>query len=144
MKQTKPHTVKMLLTEFGEGGYHVFLNVKLNGKRCRFLIDTGASKSVVDKTYFEKNFGPKSLKSISQETTGLHGSVPESYFGKVKEVTIGKKVIKNYIAAAVDLSHVNLTYGKLKVPKIQGILGSDIMQQHKMIIDYGSGLITIP
>lgn len=145
MKQTKPHTIKAALLEFEMGGgYHLFVTVKLNDKRCRFLVDTGASKSVVDKAYFEKNFGAKNLKTIKQQTTGLHSSVPESYTGKVKEFVIGKKTIKNYTIAAVDLSHVNMTYASLKKPKIQGILGSDVMLQCKMVIDYGTMTIAIP
>ncbi|MBS1612527.1 MAG: retropepsin-like domain-containing protein [Bacteroidetes bacterium] len=141
----KPDLIKASLLEFEmSGGYHLFLNVKLNGKRCRFLLDTGASKSVVDKAYFEKHFGKQNLKTIKQQTTGLHSSVPESYFGKIKEFAVGKKLIKNYTIAAVDLSHVNMTYAALKKPKIQGILGSDVMLQCKMLIDYGTMTITLP
>ncbi len=144
MKTKKATSVKILLTELDKGGYHLFLNLKINGKRCRFLIDTGASKSVIDKGYFIKNIGSKSLKTIKQETTGLHSSVPESYFGVIKELEVGKQKVKNYSIAAVDLSHVNMTYGKLKKPKIQGILGSDLMVKYKMIIDYGKETILIP
>jgi len=132
----KESSVKIILAEFKEGGYHLFLHLKVNGKKCRFLIDTGASKSVIDKKYFEDKFGAKNLKTIKQETTGLHSSTSESHFGKIKEIEIGQHKLKNYAIAAVDLSHVNMTYGKLKTPKIQGILGSELMLKYKMIIDY--------
>ncbi len=141
----KGQSLKAMLVEFDMGGgYHLFLNVKLNDKRCRFLVDTGASKSVVDKAYFEKNFGKQSIKTIKQQATGLHSSVPESYTGKVKTFAIGKREVKNYTIAAVDLSHVNMTYAALKKPKIQGILGSDVMLQLKMVIDYGAMTISMP
>lgn len=145
MKQSKPNNIKASLLEFDMGGgYHLFINVKLDGKRCRFLLDTGASKSVVDKAYFEKHFGAKNLKVIKQQTTGLHSSVPESYTGKIKVFSVGRTEVKNYTIAAVDLSHVNMTYAALKKPKIHGILGSDIMLKLRMIIDYGSMTISIP
>lgn len=144
MANTLFKTVKIILAELDKGGYHLFVNVKVNGKRCRFLIDTGASRSVIDKTYFEKHVGKRNLKTIKLETTGLHSSVPESHFGKVKMLEIGKLAIKNQSIAAIDLSHVNMTYAKLQQPKIQGILGSDYMMQYKMIIDYGQGKIFIP
>lgn len=143
-EKTKAISVKILLTELDKDGYHLFINLKVNGKRCRFLIDTGASKSVIDKAYFEKNVGKKFLKTIKQETTGLHSSVPESYFGTIKELEIGKQKTKGYTIAAVDLSHVNMTYAKLKKPKIQGILGSDLMTRYKMVLDYGKQLLLIP
>ncbi len=144
MKKEKLQSLKIILTELDKGGYHIFIAVKVNGKRCRFLVDTGASKSVLDKSYYEKHLSNKKLKTLQQETTGLHGSVPETQIGLIKELEIGKKKIKSYTVAAVDLSHVNSTYSKLKEPKIQGILGSDLMLKYKMVIDYGQEKIFIP
>lgn len=142
---TKQLKAKMLLTELDGGGYHLFISVKVNGKRARFLIDTGASKSVIDKGFYEKYLASKkALKTIKRETAGLHSSVPESHFGVIKELEIGALKVKNYSVAAVDLGHVNATYAKLKKPKIQGILGSDLMLKHKMILDYGTGTLYIP
>lgn len=126
-----------MLTELDRGGYHLFINLKVNGKKCRFLIDTGASHSVIDKAWFEKNIGKKKLTVIKQQTTGLHSSIPETYLGNIKEITAGKWGIKNFTVAAVDLNHVNQTYKQLKQPKIQGILGSDVMVLSKAVIDYG-------
>ncbi len=135
--KSKEVIVKITAEQLDSHGYHIFLNTKLDGKTCRFLIDTGASHSVIDKKYFEKNFGNKNLKTIKQATTGLHSSTTESYFGKIKEWKIGSLSIKNYTIAAVDLGHVNLTYGSIGKRKIHGILGSDILFKYKMRIDYG-------
>lgn len=140
----KETSVKILLATLGADGYHLFVKVNINGKRCRFLIDTGASKSVIDKGYFEREFGKEKLKTIKQDTAGLHGSVSESYSGKIKQVEIGRHIVKDHNMPAVDLSHVNSTYKKLKKPSIQGILGSDLMLEYKMIVDYGKLKIILP
>lgn len=140
----KQSSVKIILGEFDKGGVHLFLNLKINGTKCRFLIDTGASKSVLDKTYFEDKIGVKYLRTVKQETTGLHSSVAESHFGKIKEISLGHHVIKNYDIAAIDLSHVNMVYRQAKKPKINGILGSDLMLKYKMIVDYGKLRIDLP
>jgi len=140
----KDSTVKIILIEFDEGGYHLFVNLKVDGRKCRFLIDTGASKSVIDKSYFINHLGKAGLKTVKQETAGLHSSTAESYYGSVKAVELGKHLVKNYKIAAVDLSHVNTVYGKLKKPKIHGILGSDLMLRYKMIVDYGALKIHLP
>jgi hypothetical protein len=139
MKKTP--AVKIILEALDATGYHLFINVQVNGKRCRFLIDTGASHSVVDKAYFEKHFGKRSLKTVKQATTGLHSSTTESHFGKIKEMKVGPVVVKNYQAAAVDLGHVNNTYKQLKKKAIQGILGSDIMLKYKAKINYATMLL---
>ncbi|MBL0310777.1 MAG: clan AA aspartic protease [Bacteroidetes bacterium] len=143
-KKDKQESVKIILAELDKGGYHLFLNVSVNGKKCRFLIDTGASKTVIDKGYFEKNEGKKNLVALKQETAGLHSSVAESYYGKIKELKIGKHKKANFKIAAIDLSHVNNAYKKLSLPKIQGILGSELMLEHKMIVDYGLMKIILP
>ncbi|MCW5907151.1 MAG: retropepsin-like domain-containing protein [Chitinophagales bacterium] len=136
-KVQQPSSAKMIMAELDPGGYHIFVNLKVNGKKCRFLIDTGASKSVIDKVYYDKHLNKKKLKKIQQETTGLHSSVSETHIGTIKEIDLGKSKIKNYPVAAIDLSHVNNTYKKLRQPKIQGILGSDLMYKYRMVIDYG-------
>ena len=143
MKQ-KQSSVKIILAEFDQGGVHPFLNLKVNGVKCRFLIDTGASKSVLDKKYFEEKIGKRYMKTVKQETTGLHSSTSESYFGNVKTIEVGHHVIKNYNIAAIDLNHVNQVYRSAKKPKINGILGSDLMLKYKMIVDYGQLKILLP
>ena len=62
MKNTT--TVKLLITSLDGTGVHVFLNVLVNEKKCRFLLDTGASKTVLDKGWFEKHIGNKKLKTM--------------------------------------------------------------------------------
>jgi len=136
-KKIELKPVKLILAELDASGYHLFLNVRVNGKRARFLLDTGASKSVVDKVFFEKNFGTKKLKSVKQDTTGLHSTIYESHFATTDTVEFGKLLVKKYVLAAIDLGHVNMTYRKLKQPKIQGILGSDLLVKYKAVIDYG-------
>ncbi len=143
-KTKKPVEVKLSIEALDFTGYHVFLNVTVNGKRCRFLLDTGASHSVVDKAFFEKHFGKRSLKTVKQSTTGLHSSTVESHFGRIKDLKIGALLIKKFTAAAIDLNHVNATYASIKKAKIHGILGSDILRANKMIIDYGQGKLIIP
>lgn len=143
-KTTKQDVVKIILSELDRGGYHIFLPVTVNGKKCRFLIDTGASKTVIDKTYFEQKQGKKNLVTVKQETAGLHSSVAESHFGKIKELQVGKHKKKNFQIAAIDLGHVNGMYKKLKMKPIQGILGSDLMLEHQMIVDYGSMKVILP
>jgi predicted aspartyl protease len=139
---TSPKGVKFAITELVGGGFHPFLNVTIEGRKCRVLIDTGASKSVIDKEFYEKKLGRK-LKVIKQETTGLHSTVMESYVGKLKKYEVGSQTLSNFVIAAVDLSHVNMTYKKIKIQRIDGILGSDVLTQFGAVLDYGQGKLFI-
>ena len=141
-KIKEPYALKFTITEMQGGGFHPFVSVNIEGKKCRFLIDTGASKSVIDKHFYEAKLERK-LKVIKQETTGLHSTVMESYVGNLKKLTIGKLTVSAYPIAAVDLMHVNTTYQKMKLKKIHGILGSDLLKKYNMVIDYGQSKLFI-
>ncbi|MBX2902740.1 MAG: clan AA aspartic protease [Chitinophagales bacterium] len=142
-KKQIPTVVKLSLEDMSESGYHLFLNIKVNGKRCRFLLDTGASKTVIGKEWFEKNIGKEKLKTIKQETSGLHSAVAESYLGKIDLIEFGTLSVKKYNSAAVELSHVNNMYAKYKIKKINGILGSDLLLKLNAIIDYKNATLTL-
>ena len=144
MKKQKQNALKLAVLELEQGTIHINIYVKVNGKRARFLIDTGASVTVVNRDWFEKTFGTKKLKSIKQEVGGLHSSVFETHIVSLTSLELGALALKNQTCAALDLSHVNSLYAKRKKPKIQGILGSDLMWKHKMIVDYGKGQLIIP
>lgn len=136
MNKTTSPKVKMYLEKLDTTGYHLFVTVLVNTKRCRFLIDTGASHSVIDKGFFETNFGKRGMKKIQQATTGLHSSTTESYFGIIKELKVGAVIVRSYSVAAVDLNHVNSTYKQIKIKPIRGILGSDFFVKYKAKINY--------
>lgn len=142
-KEKTSAVVKLSMEDMAKSGIHVFLNLKVNGKKCRFLLDTGASKTVVGKEWFEKNIGKEKLKTIKQETSGLHTAVAESYYGKLDLIEFGSLAVKKYTTAAVDLTHVNAMYAKFEVKKIQGILGSDLLKKLNAIIDYKAETLTL-
>jgi len=133
--------VKLLVESLDQGGIHVFLPVILNGRRCRFLLDTGASRTVVDHRYFLKHFGSRGLKELEQATTGLHSTQNRTVMAKVKELQLGGLLVKGYTAAAVDLGHVNATYKHLKIRPIHGILGSDLMSDFGALISYPDAML---
>lgn len=143
MKNKPTISVPIIVEQLATIGHHIFVTVKINGKRCRFLIDTGASHSVISKQYFEKTIGAKKLKTVKQSTNGLHSSTLESHFGKISKFELGILQTKNIVLAAIDLSHVNRVYGQLKKKKIQGIIGSDLLVQLKAVIDYGNAVLVL-
>ena len=133
--KSKAKAVAFKITELQKGAYHPFVKVQIEGIKCNFLIDTGASKSVIDKTFYEKKLRRK-MKVIKQETTGLHSTVNKSFEGVLKKLKIGSTSIKDYSISGIDLSHVNNVYVKNKIDMIDGILGSDILFDFGAVIDY--------
>jgi hypothetical protein len=143
MKSKLPYTkvAAIQVKPLSEGSFHVFLKVKLNGKSALFILDTGASGSVIDLNFYTQKLLLKP-KSIKQEVHGLNSIQYEMKFGAVKETQIGKLNVKNAKFSCLDLNHINNAYSSkgLKI-KIHGILGSDILNKHQLLIDYKHSLI---
>ncbi len=138
MNITVNKVAKLKLVELAEHNYHVFLTVKTNGKRNIFILDTGASGSVVDLNYYTKNLDAKH-KTINQEVRGLHSTQSQTHVGKLKTLEIGTLQFKNLQVSCIDLSHVNQAYKmrNLKM-KVNGIIGSDLLVKIGAIIDYNT------
>lgn len=118
-------------------GYHCFVNVRINNVKARFILDTGASRTVLDLNFIKDlNLGEK-LEKLDEKATGLGTNTMEGHKLKIEKIKIGKLIIKNYEAGILDLSHVNFSYHAVGMPKINGALGSDIMNEYKADISFG-------
>ena len=126
-----------------EGSYHVFLKMKVNKKSIRVLLDTGASKTVLDKTFVEEKCKSQKTETIGQSTSSLHSTVSESNITYIKEIQLDQVKLKNYLVAVIDLTHVNQTYEGVGKKPIFGIVGSDILMERKAIIDYSKKILII-
>ncbi|MBI3511016.1 MAG: clan AA aspartic protease [Bacteroidetes bacterium] len=117
-------------------GYHLAVKMKINGKSANAILDTGASKTVFDKTRIGHFLGKEKFSLNEQLSTGLGTTTMQSHVVELMMISLGKIVIQNYQAVVLDLSHVNETYHKLGLPKIDGVIGSDIFHRYKAVIDY--------
>ncbi len=126
--------IQLLFIE--DAGYHLLVKAKVNGKTVTLLIDTGASKTVFDKGRILRFADEESFLTLEKLSTGLGTTMMETQSTVLKKFQVGKLQIANFETIVIDLSHVNLTYAKLDLPAIDGVLGSDLMVKHHAIIDY--------
>lgn len=124
----------------------VFLPVKIAGKECKFLFDTGASLVVLDKKFKDLLGGPLSLKE-TQERTGVsftsnkiitpNGELSLELY-KALPLKLGKLQIANkfpYLLA--DLQSLWPFSGV----EFCGILGSSFLQQFRWELNFKEGEI---
>ena len=100
------------------------------------LIDTGASRTVFDKTRIEKFASVQNLKASEKLSTGLETNSMQSHSVIINKLRIGDYTVEHYEAILLDLTLVNESYHKLGLPEIDGVLGSDILFECKAKIDY--------
>lgn len=126
-----------------EEGFHLFVKAKLGKHSMRLLIDTGASKTVLDKKFLSEKFPELVLEANEQLTTGVGSNTIQSEFAAVEVLRLGKLKLKNYKVAVLDLRHVNETYTLIKLPPIDGVLGCEVLVDYKAVIDLGKSELRV-
>ena len=105
-----------------------FINIVLNGKRCKLLVDTGASKSLLDITQAEKySFSYMLLRE--NQYIGL-GGLQDIY------VVFDYVIDDFYITfLGTDLSEIQKYFSREGF-SIIGVLGSDFLEERTARIDF--------
>ena len=113
---------------------HIVCNLKINNKRARFLVDTGASNSCFDILKKEKYNIQSKGKEI--ELT----SAAEKKMGAISsdncKLTFNPDKVLDVTLMLIDMSIINDALEEQKEKKIDGILGGDILNQIKAKINY--------
>lgn len=137
---SKEIRVPLEIVSFQDDGYHVFVRGWLEKCALRLLIDTGASKTVLDKNFLTANFPDLKLESNEMPATGAGSNTIQTEIAEVSGFFLStdkKKTpsLEKFQVAVLDLSHVNDTYSKIGQPSIQGVIGSDLLVQFGAIIN---------
>ena len=109
---------------------------KINGMEARFIVDTGASRSVFDPTVVSRFIDSPEFTKKPGITAGVGSSDLESSTFTIQSLSFGDIEIRNYEAVALDLENIHETYQKLGLPSIDGIIGGDLLYRLKATINY--------
>lgn len=121
-----------------DDGYHIFIDVLVNEKPARILVDTGASRTVFDVVRIKKFLDDEEPKFEKNEklSTGLGTNSMESHTVIISRLELGNTVLAGYNAVVLNIDHVNQSYSQLGFPEIDGVLGGDLLSELKAVIDY--------
>ena len=130
--------VPIQLLDIEGDGFHIMVNGTIHGKEARFLIDTGASRSVFDPKTIASFIDNLQFEKKEGLTAGVGSSDLESSTFVIDQLTIGEMKITDYEGVALDLENIHEMYAKLYLPHIDGIIGGDLLKKHKAVINYRS------
>ena len=119
-----------------DDGFHLIAEGLINGKSARFVVDTGASRTVFDKERILAYIDNPEFNEKEGLSAGIGGTDISSFIFKLEELSFGELSIKDYQAVAMDLSNVNNSYAMLNIPPVDGVLGGDLLYKHKAVISY--------
>ena len=108
----------------------------VNGKSARFVVDTGASRTVFDKDRILNYINNPEFAEKEGLSAGIGGTDISSFIFTIEELSFGDLKINDYQAVAMDLSNINTSYEMIKLPPIDGVLGGDLLRKHNAVISY--------
>ena len=115
---------------------HLELKAKINKIEGNFILDTGASSSCVGfdaVAHFKLLAEESEVRAAGAGATNMLTQIAQQ---NVVEIKGWKK--KKVDLVLFDLTHVNDALIKHKAEKVHGIIGADILQKGKAVIDYKS------
>ena len=113
---------------------HLIISCKINGVKGDFIIDSGASNSCID-TNLSLKF--KLNTSLSQENaSSATNTISEIYISKNNILEIETLLYLGFDVLLFDMSHINKTFKHNTIEKIDGIIGSDILNELNACINY--------
>ena len=132
-------SVPLILINLQGDGFHLLVEIVVFKEKLFAVLDTGASRSVFDKSLMEKHI--KELSIIEETQAATIFSTSSTLQGIIPKLKIGRLVLKDYPSVGLDLQSVSDTYLQLGYPPISGIIGGDILVEFKAKIDYKKGVL---
>jgi hypothetical protein len=114
------------------------VTAKINNKEAWFIIDTGASATLISKA-IAKYFGlynGVNFQKIEREINGLGGSITVE--SAVYKLQLGELIINHPVLISKDLNALLTVISKTEEITIAGILGSDFLLRYGVIINYAN------
>ena len=130
--------IPLQLLDIEGEGFHIMVKGMIHGKEANFLIDTGASRSVFDPNTISTFIDDLEFEKKEGMTAGVGSSDLESATFRIDTFSIGELEIADYEAVALDLENIHEMYEKLGLPRIDGIIGGDLLKRYKAIVNYKS------
>ncbi|MBE8720271.1 aspartyl protease family protein [Sphingobacterium pedocola] len=118
-------------------GIHIIIEVEIFDKPFKMVVDTGASKTVLDKTtLLNAGIEESKFQNTNILSTGLGTNNMQSFTLDLPLFRIHDWSTKNFQVAVLDLSSINYAYEQMNFAPVIGVLGGDILLKYGAVIDY--------
>ncbi|KGE13683.1 aspartyl protease family protein [Sphingobacterium deserti] len=136
--------IPLEILELQGDGYHLLVHVELFDKPFKMVLDTGASKTVLDKnTLLHSGISEDKFRNTDILSTGLGTNSMQSFILEIPLFKINDWQLKNFQTAVLDLSSINFAYEQMNFEPVIGVIGGDILRPFGAKIDYSSEILTL-
>jgi predicted aspartyl protease len=127
--------VPLQILRIDNSGYHLMVSLKLNGLKANALIDTGASRTILDKHRVMHYLDHPTMKKYEKFFSGLGTGPIEAFQTVIDRVEVGGLELRDREVVVIDLKSINDSYALFDLPKIDLVLGCDLLLKMNAVID---------
>lgn len=117
-------------------GNHLEVTARVNGRPGRFLLDTGAQISVINRTSL-KRFGLSAVRTSVRVYGAVGGPGEQIQAALASTVQVGPCAASPFLLGVSDLSTLNHGHRRGAPGGFDGIIGADLLQSFDFVIDTG-------
>ncbi|MDR1414462.1 MAG: retroviral-like aspartic protease family protein [Odoribacteraceae bacterium] len=133
--------VPVEFVQLDESSYHPLVTVAVGRIEGDFILDTGASITVIEK------FTPFSFKRLGDtrgiSSGGIGGDIGDVELVRLETMTIGGHTFRDEHVALVDLQYVNTLYRDRLKRRVSGLIGSDFLVKYRALVDYENRVLVL-
>lgn len=133
-KRTKKY-IPFELVELEPNSYHILVNASINSSIVKLIVDTGASRSVIDKA-FDSGIRVDGIEETS--AIGFMSDRINVALSLIPELLIENLQFDEFPVAIADLSSLREVYLNITDLNIGGLLGSDFLVRNVSSINFST------
>ena len=111
---------------------HITVTFQVNGKPCVFLVDTGGGATLIDIS--KKDKYQLQMQAMRDYAAGIGSASP--LVRTSAKCTVNDAEFMADSLFLMDISYLNAEFRKTRSRQVDGVLGTDFLDQHHAVIDY--------
>ena len=115
---------------------HLYINTEINGVPAILLLDTGATLTILEEERAEKLQSRTRFSPVTIAGIGAYGLTTRAAI--IQELRMADFYVENFRVHLLNLSYINDSFSRMGFEEIDGVIGADLLNSHRAIIDYGN------
>jgi predicted aspartyl protease len=117
-------------------GYNLYVDGKVNGKKARLMVDTGAFATLLHSQFvLGMKIPTRKTKFVS---SGINLSPSRVHVATITRLSVGSMDMQSHRVGVINLERLIYSSSPQASPPVAGLLGSEMLRRYHAIIDFGT------